>query len=93
MKDLLIVVAVWNITVFFMYGADKLKAKNGSWRISEQTLILSAFLFGGIGAMLGMFLLRHKTRHLKFRILLPLALIVNIFLLYEAYSRVFAFTF
>lgn len=92
MKDLLIVIAVWNIAVFIMYGADKYKAIKGQWRISEKTLIISAFLFGGTGAMLGMLVFRHKTKHLKFRILLPLAIIVNVFLLYEAYSRVFAFT-
>ncbi len=89
MKDLLIVIAVWNIVVFFMYGADKLKAIKGSWRISEQTLITSAFLFGGIGALFGMFVFRHKTKHLKFRILLPIALIFNIFLLFEAYKYIF----
>lgn len=89
MKDLLIVIAVWNIVVFFMYGADKLKAVKGSWRISEHTLITSAFLFGSLGALFGMFVFRHKTRHLKFRILLPVALIFNIFLLFEANKYIF----
>ena len=84
MKDLLIVIAMWNIVVFFIYGVDKLKAIKGNWRISEQTLICSAFLFGSIGALFGMFVFRHKTKHIKFRILLPLALILNLFLFFEA---------
>ena len=68
----------WNIIVFAIYGIDKRKAKRGSWRISEKTLILSALFFGGTGALLGMFAFRHKTKHLKFNIGVPLLLILNI---------------
>ena len=71
-------VAVYNLIVLIIYGADKLKARNGSWRIPEKTLILLAFLFGASGAMLGMVLFNHKTAKMKFRLLVPLALIVNI---------------
>jgi uncharacterized membrane protein YsdA (DUF1294 family) len=69
---------LWNITVFALYGMDKRKAKAGKWRISETTLIICAFLMGGIGAFLGMKVFRHKTKHLKFKLLIPLAVIVNI---------------
>lgn len=89
MKDFIICLALWNIIVFFTYGADKLRAKKRMRRISEQTLITSAFLFGSIGALSGMYIFRHKTRHLKFRILLPLALILNIALLFSAYNYIF----
>lgn len=89
MKDYLIVLALWNITVFIMYGADKYKAIKGQWRISEKMLLISAFLFGAVGANLGMYIFRHKTKHLKFRLLLPVALIVNGFLMYEAYCNLF----
>lgn len=64
---------LWNITVFFIYAMDKLRAAHGGWRVSERTLLLCAFLGGGLGAFVGMLLLRHKTRHLRFRILLPVA--------------------
>ena len=63
--------------MFFLYAMDKHRARNGLWRVSERALILCAFLLGGIGALLGMFLLHHKTRHLKFRLLLPLAAIIT----------------
>lgn len=46
----LAIFALWNLVVFAMYGADKSKAKRGKWRIPEKTLLLSAFLGGGIGA-------------------------------------------
>lgn len=78
MKDILIVIALWNVIVFAVYGADKYKAIHGSWRISELALILMSFLLGGIGGFCGMRIWHHKTRHWKFRILVPLSLAVSI---------------
>lgn len=72
------VLVVWNIITFSLYAADKRKAKNNEWRIKEATLFMVAFLMGGIGSMLGMSLLRHKTKHMSFRILIPLAVVLNI---------------
>ena len=43
-----------NIVTFFVYGIDKWKAKQGSWRISEASLLLLAVIGGSIGALLGM---------------------------------------
>ena len=74
---IIIILIIWNFIVFAMYGLDKKKAKRNSRRISEKTLILSAFFMGGTGALLGMQIFRHKTRHLKFKIGIPLLLIVN----------------
>lgn len=65
-----------NIIAFAVYGIDKWKAKRGKWRISEMTLILLAFIGGALGAMLGMRMFRHKTQHWKFKILVPLALVL-----------------
>ena len=73
-----VVLIIWNIVTFMMYSIDKRRANKGQWRIKESTLILVAFLMGGVGTFFGMTLLRHKTKHLKFRILLPLALILNV---------------
>ncbi len=70
--------AIWNIVTFSLYGMDKGRARKNKWRISEATLITCAFLMGGVGAMLGMNVFRHKTQHLKFKLLVPLAVIVNI---------------
>jgi len=71
-------VGIWNIITFALYGIDKRKAQKGNRRISENTLILCAFLMGGLGAFVGMAFFRHKTKHLKFRILVPLSLVLNI---------------
>ena len=64
---------VWNAVVFAVYGIDKLKAVNGSWRISEICLILLAVLGGGVGGALGMIIFRHKIRKPKFIIVYVLA--------------------
>lgn len=74
-----------NIIVFSLYGADKKKSQKSEWRIKESTLILSAFLFGGIGALAGMKVFHHKTKHTKFIVLVPLAAILNIAVIAAAY--------
>ena len=71
-----------NVLTFLVYGIDKWKAKQGSWRISEATLLLLAVLGGSIGALLGMQVWRHKTMHKKFKYGLPLILLVQIVLIY-----------
>ena len=78
MKVILLVLVGLNLLAFALYGIDKRKAKRGAWRISEVTLLLIAALGGSIGALLGMELFRHKTRHVKFRVLVPLFLILHI---------------
>lgn len=67
-----------NILTFFVYGIDKLKAKKGWWRIPEATLLTLAALGGSIGAWLGMRAWRHKTKHWKFKICVPLFLLLHI---------------
>jgi len=73
-----IALLVWNIVTLTLYGLDKSKAKKGKWRISESTLIACAFMMGAIGALAGMSVFRHKTKNIKFKVLVPMALIVNI---------------
>lgn len=69
MIELLVII---NIVAFAVYGIDKAKAKKKRWRISEASLLSVAFLGGAYGAWLGMKVFHHKTRHRKFRILVPL---------------------
>lgn len=57
---------------------DKLKAKQGAWRIPERTLIGAAVLGGSIGAWMGMYLFRHKTKHIKFTLGIPVILVVQL---------------
>ena len=72
-----VTVGVWNLIVFSMYGYDKLCAINEYDRISEFTLLFLAFAFGGVGALLGMVLWRHKT--LKFKLAIPFALLWSVY--------------
>ena len=73
-----ILLATMNVYAFVVYGLDKLYAKKKQWRIPEAHLILAAALFGAFGAFLGMRLFRHKTKHTKFTVTVPLLLILQI---------------
>ena len=77
MKTILLLVAV-NLVSFTLYGLDKLKAKKGLWRIRESTLLLIALLGGSVGALLGMEVFRHKTKHWQFKVLVPVFLVLHI---------------
>lgn len=57
---------------------DKLRAKRGAWRIRESTLMGVALLGGSLGTIVGMLAFRHKTRHIKFYLGLPLILICQL---------------
>ena len=70
-----------NILTFFVYGIDKWRAKKGSWRISEATLLLLAVIGGSIGAWLGTKVWHHKTMHKKFKYGIPAILIIQIILI------------
>lgn len=77
---ILLALAVWNLVVFALYGADKARAAAGKWRIRESVLLWSAFLFGSAGAYLGMTVFRHKTKKRRFFISVPLFLVLHILL-------------
>ena len=62
-NTLLYYLIVINIVTFLVYGIDKWKAKQGSWRISEATLLMLPVIGGSIGALLGMKIWHHKTMH------------------------------
>ena len=78
MKTVLLLLAAVNLVSFGLYGLDKLKAKKGLWRIRESTLLLVAVLGGSLGALLGMELFRHKTKHWQFKVLVLVFLILHI---------------
>lgn len=65
-----------NMITFFLYGIDKYKAKHNRFRISEKILLLFAYLGGAYGAAAGMQVWRHKTRKWKFRVAVPIAVVL-----------------
>lgn len=77
LKMILIYMSIVSLIGFFIMGIDKIKAKKGAWRIPEKTLLLMAFLGGGVGVWLGMEVFRHKTKHLQFKYGVPLITILE----------------
>ncbi len=69
-----------NAAGFLFMLIDKRKAQKDLWRIPERTLLGIALFGGSFGTLLGMNLFRHKTKHDKFRIGVPLILSVQILL-------------
>lgn len=78
----LILISILNLTTLALFYIDKKRAQLRQRRISEKTLLLSAFFLGGIGAFLGMYTFRHKTKHLKFKVLIPISTIITAMILY-----------
>ena len=74
--------AVWliaiNLVTFAVYGIDKRRARRGAWRVPEKTLFLLPLLGGSIGALLGMRVFRHKTKHWYFVWGVPAILLAQI---------------
>lgn len=74
----LLYLIIINAAGFLLMLADKQKARRGAWRIPEATLIWVAILGGSVGSLLGMYLFRHKTKHLKFTVGIPLILFLQL---------------
>lgn len=66
-----------NALGFGLMLLDKWKAKKNRWRIRESTLMLVAALGGSVGSLLGMYAVRHKTKHPKFTLGIPLILVAQ----------------
>lgn len=78
MKYILLYLTLINAYAFFLMLIDKQKARKHRRRIPERTLITAALLGGSVGGIAGMYLFRHKTRHLKFILGLPAILAIQI---------------
>ena len=77
-KILVIYLLLINAIGFILMLVDKIKAKKKLWRIPEATLFLVAVIGGSIGSILGMYTFRHKTKHIKFIVGMPLILAAQI---------------
>ena len=83
----LMLLVLVNVFTFMLYVIDKRRAVKGKWRISEGCLIFFTLMFGGIGALLGMCIARHKTRKIKFKLAVAAGLIVALVpILHIAYT-------
>ncbi len=77
-KLLLLYLLIVNAVAFLLMLADKQKARKKLWRIPESTLLLAAVMGGSVGSLIGMYTFRHKTKHLKFTLGIPLILMMQI---------------
>jgi uncharacterized membrane protein YsdA (DUF1294 family) len=80
MKFIIAYLLIINAVGFLLMLADKHKARKNKWRIPEATLMGTAALGGSIGVLTGMYAVRHKTKHIKFTLGLPLILAAQVML-------------
>lgn len=80
MDIVLLYLLIINALGFVLMLTDKYKAKNNLWRIPERTFFAVAVLGGSAGCLLGMYAVRHKTKHLSFTVGIPVILALQIVL-------------
>lgn len=77
-KLILVYLAFISITTIVITIIDKINAKQGSRRIPEDFLLTLALLGGSIAEYFTMKIIRHKTRHNKFMVGLPVLIAIQI---------------
>lgn len=87
MEYLVIYLLIINALAFLLMLIDKRKARKNLWRIPERTLLGTALIGGSLGAFAGMQIFRHKTKHFRFVIGIPLMLTGHILLLIWLIAR------
>lgn len=75
---LLLLLLGMNSISYILFALDKQRARTGRWRIRESHLLLSAAMLGGLGAFLAMKIHRHKTRQLRFNIVVNLSAVLTL---------------
>lgn len=86
MRYFIIYLVIINIIAFLAMYIDKRKAKYGKWRIPEQSLFILALIGGSIGAIIGMYTFRHKTKKLRFSVGFPVILVLQIILIISLWN-------
>ncbi len=84
----LLLIAVTSVISIILTVYDKLAAKSRKRRIPEKALLLTAFSGGATAMFTTMCIIRHKTKHMKFMVLLPLMSLIHIALLVCLYLNI-----
>jgi len=87
MIPLLAYLLIVNALGFLLMLADKHKAKKNLWRIPEKVFFGTAVLGGSLGCLGGMYAVRHKTKHLRFTLGMPIILAVQIVIFFLIYTN------
>ena len=89
MKYLFFYLLLINALGLLIMLIDKRKAIKNAWRIPEATLLMVAALGGSVGSLLGMRLFRHKTKHPRFTVGIPLILAAQLILAFVVWYYFF----
>lgn len=81
MIALLLYLAIINLVAYIIMGVDKSRSKAGTWRVPEKHLLLIALGGGAVGILLAMRVFKHKTRHTRFTMLIPVMLLLHALLM------------
>ena len=76
-----------NAISFVLMLVDKYNAQNKLARIPEAALLAVAAVGGSFGCFAGMRLVRHKTRHEKFSIGVPVMMVLHILIIWDLFRH------
>ena len=79
-----------NILALVFTVSDKLRAIKHKRRISEFTLMTIAALGGSVTMLITMLIIRHKTRHLKFMLRIPVIILIQLSIVFLIWRFVYA---
>lgn len=92
-KIVLVYLIVINLVAYVTYGIDKKRSQHNRIRISEKTLLTFPLIGAFIGSYLAMKIFRHKTKHLSFKVLVPifsmLSFVLSIIVVFDLLPRYF----
>lgn len=84
---IVILSCVTSLVSIFVTIHDKRMAKRDGWRVPEATLLLLSALGGSVSMLVTMLLIRHKTKHIKFMLGIPIIIVFQaVFLLWLNYK-------
>lgn len=78
MNEIGIYLLIVNALGFYMMWSDKRKAIKDAWRTPERNFFIVALIGGSVGCWAGMQTFRHKTKHIKFTVGIPMILLLQI---------------
>ena len=71
-----------NVITLVFFAVDKIRAIENKWRIRIITLLGLAFIGGSLGAIIAMYVFRHKTQTDYFTVGVPLIIIMQVVVLF-----------
>lgn len=83
MDIIVLYLIIINALSFVLMLVDKYNAQNNLRRIPEATLLTVAGIGGSLGCYLAMKACRHKTKHKKFSVGVPVMLVIHIVILWD----------